>query len=176
MTPFINLKMLFFIYLKAAISGLVLPINESHSSSPSALAKVSTIHSQIAAFVVIDKSSATHRYLRRQSDQSIAHRCAHSSPCQNQTSYRTHAKTYDLLETHVDETMFIYWIAAIFIQMILDGKATRPAATREEIAFGILDTWDCFIVLWMGNIFRASVCKAKEHGITMVTGTLDPKG
>ncbi|CAH0024782.1 unnamed protein product [Clonostachys rhizophaga] len=83
---------------------------------------------------------------------------------------------YGLSETHVDAMMFIYWIAAIFIQMILEGKANRPTATREEIAFGILDAWDCFIVPWMGNIFRASVCKAKEHGLTMVTGILDPEG
>jgi hypothetical protein len=41
MTPFMNLKMLLFIYLKTASSGLVL--NELHGSSPSALAKVSTI-------------------------------------------------------------------------------------------------------------------------------------
>uniref|UniRef100_A0A8H7K5B1 tRNA synthetases class I (E and Q) anti-codon binding domain-containing protein n=1 Tax=Bionectria ochroleuca TaxID=29856 RepID=A0A8H7K5B1_BIOOC len=60
--------------------------------------------------------------------------------------------------------------------MILKGKVKRPTATREEIAFGILDTWDCFIVPWMGNIFRASVCKAKDHGLTMVTGILDPEG
>ncbi|KAK7218250.1 hypothetical protein V2G26_006253 [Clonostachys chloroleuca] len=60
MTPFVNLKMLLLIYLETAISGLVLSLNEPHSSSPSALAKVSTIRSQIAAFIVADKPSVTH--------------------------------------------------------------------------------------------------------------------
>jgi hypothetical protein len=68
MTPFMNLKILLSIYLKAAISGL----NEPHGSSPSAIDNPPI--SQIAAFVATDKSS------------DIATQSNQSTTCQNRTS------------------------------------------------------------------------------------------
>lgn len=81
-----------------------------------------------------------------------------------------HAEAAGLGEPHVDAEIFVYWMAAYTCRRIQDLRQRWPAASKDEIAFGILDRWGLPIVPWVGNILRASICKDQDHGIAMRFG------
>lgn len=87
-----------------------------------------------------------------------------------------HAEAKGLGDKCMNETRFVYWMAAHFSSQVQTLKKNMPTATREEIRFCILDRWSLPIVPWIGNVLSASLCKGPDHGIAMKFGISEPDG
>ncbi|KAF4485586.1 hypothetical protein FAGAP_11561 [Fusarium agapanthi] len=84
-----------------------------------------------------------------------------------------HAEQAGHGEKHMNDIRLVYWMAMDLCRQIKGIKISRPTATREEIAFSILDRWGLPRVPWKLHMFKASLCKKQDHGITMVFGVAD---
>ncbi|RSL44169.1 hypothetical protein CEP54_014794 [Fusarium duplospermum] len=70
----------------------------------------------------------------------------------------------------------MFWMAHYFCNKIQALKKQRPGATDEEIRFSILDRWNLPLIPWVGNPFKASLCKGPDHGIAMKLGQTTASG
>ncbi|ENH70659.1 Krueppel like proteinous protein 1 [Fusarium oxysporum f. sp. cubense race 1] len=84
-----------------------------------------------------------------------------------------HAEQAGHGEKHMNDIRLVYWMAMDLCRQIKGIKVSRPTATREEIAFSILDRWCLPRVPWKLHMFKASLCKKQDHGIAMVFGVTD---
>ncbi|KAG5751995.1 hypothetical protein H9Q70_005337 [Fusarium xylarioides] len=92
----------------------------------------------------------------------------------NMRSYcNKHAEQAGHGEKHMNDIRLVYWMAMDLCRQIKGIKISRPTATREEIAFSILDRWGLPRVPWKLHMFKASLCKKQDHGIAMVFGVAD---
>ncbi|KAF5004151.1 hypothetical protein FDECE_9365 [Fusarium decemcellulare] len=73
-------------------------------------------------------------------------------------------------ESHVTATHLVYWMCAHLCDQVRVLKGSRPDASREEIAFSILDRWGLPCVPWKYHTFKASLCKKKGHRIAIMLG------
>ncbi|KAL5602436.1 hypothetical protein FOBRF1_009969 [Fusarium oxysporum] len=89
------------------------------------------------------------------------------------SSCNKHAEKAGYAEKHAQTVNVIYWIGAFLCDKIRTLKAKMPHATKEEIAFSILDRWGLPIVPWTPHMFRVSLCKKDDHGIAMLFGFSD---
>ncbi|WKT48784.1 Zinc finger C2H2-type [Fusarium oxysporum f. sp. vasinfectum] len=88
-------------------------------------------------------------------------------------SCNRHAEQAGHGEKHMNDIRLVYWMAMDLCRQIKGIKISRPTATREEIAFSILDRWGLPRVPWKLHMFKASLCKKQDHGIAMVFGVTD---
>jgi uncharacterized C2H2 Zn-finger protein len=89
-------------------------------------------------------------------------------------SCNRHAEKAGYGEPKLDALRLIVWWCHVLCRKIQKVKAERPTATREEIAFSIVDRWGLPIVPWVHNPLRASLCKKQDHSIAMVSGLAWP--
>ncbi|UKZ61460.1 uncharacterized protein TrAtP1_002726 [Trichoderma atroviride] len=73
------------------------------------------------------------------------------------------------LAEQLDLHILMYWMAHHFCRLLQGLKKERPAASREDILWNILDRWGFPIVPWMGQALKASLCKL-DHGLVMLLG------
>lgn len=73
-------------------------------------------------------------------------------------------------EPWVTEKHMVCWMVAVLSNEIRVLKATFQGASREFIAFHILDRWALPRVPWIAHPFKLSLCKKQDHGIAMRFG------
>lgn len=73
------------------------------------------------------------------------------------------------LAEQLDMQILMHWMAHYFCSLIQGLKKKRPAASREDILWNILDRWGFPIVPWAVHALKASLCKL-DHGLAMLLG------
>jgi DNA-directed RNA polymerase subunit RPC12/RpoP len=79
------------------------------------------------------------------------------------------------LAEKLDMQILMYWMAHYFCSLIQGLKKDRPAASREDILWNILDRWGFPIVPWAVHALKASLCRL-EHGLAMLLGIKPTNG
>ncbi|SPQ20051.1 b226b31c-ec1d-4b71-8ca7-9485d6eda6f1 [Thermothielavioides terrestris] len=81
-----------------------------------------------------------------------------------------HAQAEGYGEHEMDPLRLIYWWGHHLCQKVQKLKGQQPPLTREEIAYSIGDQWGFAVLPWAGNILKASLCRARDHGVAMRFG------
>ena len=84
--------------------------------------------------------------------------------------WNKHAEKAGYGELGMNPLKFIYWWERRLCRKIRYVKSQRPTATREEIAYHMLDRWGLLVLPWYPDIVRASLCKLQDHGIAIRVG------